>query len=687
MPTSRNRKRLYILGGTLYIFIAILAIAVALVPTLSRIAFKYWLEQQHLQGDIAHIGLALNTGTVTVIDAEIHDSSGALLKLGKLQVRIHLLDLFNHKLTLEQVELENIRLQIRQGKDTLAVAGIQLKQAETPPPAPTEEKVASGQPWTIQLNKLHIANLDTCLTTTKTRQPLSVCNHLEKLAWNGIISISTRDPLATIVKGGLSLSKLNLQDEKQNLSLLQFGSLSLENVSIHGFDRIQLGTLKLQHLKMLPNRDAKANKAPTIEINNLLLHSVSLHRLNDLDIATIRVDDIASYINLKADNSIASLRPVTEYRPVESIANQNHAAAKPASRPPVRIKIGKINITSTKSFVLEDAHTKPPSTQRLDHFSLALGSIDSSKPGQASPLSMQFKYGKYGKIKVKGKVEVFAARPTLDLKASIRGLNLNRVSPYVRDLLQHKVKSGQLNAQLVIKIKQGKLDSDAKLTLYEFYISKLSGKEADKYQESLGIPLSAALSLLRDKNDTIKLELPVTGDVDNPDFSLNDIITTVSAKAIKVAIVNYYATLGLVQLVTGAFDLVTALRFDPLKFPPGQTNLTTSSREALDKFATMLLNRPQVHLVVCGHATVADRLKLFPEKKPSTDTATTDSSSKAVALTGQQRQQLDKLALTRSGQVKQYLVEQKRVEADRLIECNPEYKPGDDRSPFVELHI
>ena len=689
MSKQQRKKILYALIGTLYALIALVAVIIALIPTVTQIAFRHWLEQQHLQGDIAHIGLGLNTGTLTILDAEIRDGQSPLLKLGKLQVRIKLGDLLDHKLTIERVELTDTRVQLQQLDNALVVAGINLKQTGTTPPASTTQNQVAQTPWMVQLQKLHIANLDTCLTSTKTRQPLAICNHLGELSWQGSISLNSDAPLKLKSTGTLVISHLDLRDEKQKLSLLRFDSLALTNININSLDQMKLGQLALQQLTMLPNPGASAKRAPTLSFGKLLIHSVSVNRMNDIDIAAIRIEDIATYIKLNPNNSIASLSEVSAYRPIESDGSKhrNKPAATPATQNPVKIKIGKIVVTTTKSLVLEDAHSKPAITQRIDHFSFSLGAIDNRKPSQASALAMQFNYGKYGKVKAKGTIQPFAVKPTVDLKASIVGLNLNRVSPYTRELLQHKIKSGQLNAQLTVKIDQGKLDSEAKLTLQKFYVTQLSGKEADKYQKDLGIPLSAALALLRDKNDAIKIDLPVTGDVENPDFSLNDIIATVSAKAIKVAIVNYYATLGLVKRVTGAFDLMTALRFDPLQFMPGQTGLSDASRTALDKFSTMLQDRPQVHLVVCGHATVADQLKLFPVKNNATDAATGTDAAKAAPLTEQQLQQLNKLAQARSDQVKQYLVEQKGVAADRLIECNPEYNASDTHSPYLELHI
>jgi len=689
MPKTLRQRILYVLVGTVYGLIVFVAVTIALIPTISQYAYRHWLEQQHLQGEIGHIGLALSSGTLTLLHARISDGEHTLLSLGKLQIRIRLRDLFDHKLTIEHVELANTRLQLRQNADSFVVAGIKTGQAEAAPPPPVTEPQAGGQPWTIDLHKLQISNLDTCLHTTKMSQPLGLCNHLGSFDWQGKVDLSTMDPLSLKATGGIAIGDLSLLKQGKEVPLAQLASLTLTGLQVDSLDRIKFDKLAMQQLKMLPASDAGTNNLLALGIDKLLVDSISLKKMTDLDIAAINIENLSTHILLNADNTVVPVNELTGLRPVEkkTPAVKNKAPTTPTKQNAFRFRLGKLTVNNTKSLVLEDAHTKPAVTHSIDNFSFSLENLDSSQPRQASALTTQFKYGEYGKIEVNGTVQAFAAKPSMNLKSTILGLNLNRVSPYLRKLLQHRVKSGQLNAKLTIKIDQGKLDSDAKLTLNKFYVVKLSGKQTDKYQKSLGLPLSSALSLLRDRSDAIKIDLPVSGDVEHPDFSLNDIISTVSVKAIKAAVINYYASLGLLSLIRGAYDLATALRFDPVGFAPGQSALNDTSLALLDKFATMLHDRPQVHLVVCGHAGIADQLKLFPTKQPSTGDTQPPPDKKAPPLSKPQLQQLNILAQARSDVIKQYLVQKKQVAADRLILCNPEYDAADTHSPYAELHI
>jgi len=173
------------------------------------------------------------------------------------------------------------------------------------------------------------------------------------------------------------------------------------------------------------------------------------------------------------------------------------------------------------------------------------------------------------------------------------------------------------------------------------------------------------------------------------------VVNTVSAKAIKVAVINYYSTLGLLSVVKKAVDLATALRFEPINFSPADTRLNDAAQAYLDKVSSMLHERPGLHIVICGHVTNADRDKILPQTEltGSADSAPLpDTASDAIEVTETVKlsdDQLDKLlqlARQRGEKTKEYLVTRKGIGADRLILCNPVYTAETDR-PFVQIKL
>ena len=145
---------------------------------------------------------------------------------------------------------------------------------------------------------------------------------------------------------------------------------------------------------------------------------------------------------------------------------------------------------------------------------------------------------------------------------------------------------------------------------------------------------------------------------------------------------QYYTPFGLLLAADTLFDLATALRFDPVVFEPGQQIITSSERGELDKLSTLLTERPGVHLTLCGISNRADAGELYPDVLKVAE----KSETRKMVLNDVQTKALLQLAERRGHAVKDYLVGQKKIDAGRLIVCEPEYQEDADRA-VVEISI
>jgi outer membrane protein OmpA-like peptidoglycan-associated protein len=275
--------------------------------------------------------------------------------------------------------------------------------------------------------------------------------------------------------------------------------------------------------------------------------------------------------------------------------------------------------------------------------------------------------------------------------------------------VQHHIKQGSLDAELNVKVEAGVMDTVVNLELHKLQLEPIpeSEKKAEAAEE-LGIPLNAALSLLRDDDDGIRLKLPIAGDVASPDVSLQSILGKVMGKAIKTAIVAYYSPFGLLKLAGAVLDLATGLSFEPVTFATGSAELASEQRGRLSEITKLLQERPQVRLALCGDMTEADFEALYPPPPPE-PTATTDKENDGEveettavetpdaaapaaeevkrAPTPEQMQGLVDLAVKRGEAVKDFLVDQGGIEAKRLILCNPTPQLKAEGAPLVTISI
>ena len=147
-------------------------------------------------------------------------------------------------------------------------------------------------------------------------------------------------------------------------------------------------------------------------------------------------------------------------------------------------------------------------------------------------------------------------------------------------------------------------------------------------------------------------------------------VSTVTVKAIKTAIIYQYSPFGLLTLADGLIDLATGLSFDPVEFDPGSYSLNDAQMKQLEDIAKLTKKKPQVSLVLCAQTSLQD----LPENLAVTEeleNANKVSDKKFKAELNQQQESfLLKLAEQRRKVVLSALKTTYSVNPDQLLTCN-----------------
>lgn len=502
-------------------------------------------------------------------------------------------------------------------------------------------------------------------------------------------SVALRD-LADIGVKQVAVAKLMVEDSQHKRLLARAELLTLDDITLKELAdlTVRQGTVtggsSLQRTADAP--DDFLLSWQKLGLSDMTMHGQSIHlalvSLEGLE-ASLRRDGKG---NLELQQYLAAYQP----KPTEKQVDKQDAKA-------VSLIIDKLVLSGDNKLHIVDEAVTPAVKQSIENIVLTLDKIDTDQPGQVSDITLAMQVGQFGQVEARGNVTLLAPRPTVNVTGKVLALNIADMSAYADEFLQHRINSGQLDADLVVKIEQGKLDSEAKLILHKFYLEPLKTGNKDPYKKELGMSLPSALSLLRSKDDSIAITLPVTGDIEKPDFALGDIINNVIVKAIRITVLTYYSPFGLISLAGKIIDLATVLRFEPVIFAPTSVQLDTKGVQQLQTMSKLLNVRPGVHLVVCGHASMADQQALFPSTivlKPQAEAASEQaaqgklaSASEKLALSTLQQDTLFSLAIRRGETVKRYFVNDLGIGADRLILCNPEYVENDEKPPRVEISI
>jgi len=569
--------------------------------------------------------------------------------------------------------------------------------AEKTQKQPATQTTASAFKFSIK--QIEIDDADLCFYNKATT--LYYCYTQETLSWSGPIiydeSKKAQPPIA--LNGDLKLFRSTIINHTLNRQLAGFEQLDIKKLAVNG-QKVIAADFAIKKLAAL-QRGKKASDN-TIAFDSLALKAID-YSPEALSIKSISINDLTQNVS-KNKNGLWEhdkwfIEPNKQNKAAKKKqgAEANTKSTNEKTEQPFNIAISKIIIDTKKPISYTDNSTSPSFTAGFTQLYFSLSGLDSKKPEQNSPLKLAAKTTRYATIDIEGTIQPLADKISFDAEGKIRGADLRALTPITRKEIGHIIKNGQLDADLTLLATKGILDSNIDLTLYKFEIKSIDKADAEELDAELGMPLNQTLSLLRDKKNNIHLNIPITGDLENPSFDPMNAIVTATSKAATQSLVTYFTPYGLIYAGGNlAFDLATALHFDPILFESGKSNIESNDEKQLDDLAVLLKEKPQVHLTLCGVTNRQDTFALFPDIKEQYNTEKTvkedtdeDESKKSleITLTKEQLVALNTLARKRQINSKQYLVEQRDIAHDRLILCVPKHQTDDDEISGVEVNI
>ena len=568
-----------------------------------------------------------------------------------------------------------------------------------------------GQQWTGALSLNTAAGgTDIKLQGTVTGDDLAVLVPAEELSvyqgkflWEGTVAVDNGEETAVTAEGYLRLGKLGADVADKKVNLASINDLTIEKLNLLDDGGVTLAGLAITDAVFAKDAEATTGKesrdGSVLSAGLITANTIQVTSGNQVAIGVLEWRDVISLVQRDQDGEWRPVRIIHTLPFSNEETEEKQPAAAPVTQPvvqpdtsPGRVTVDEIRVTGDSAIILDDRTVKPPFNMRLTVTEAELKNVDNGQPDLNSPISIKGRISKHSHISVAGTIQPFAERPTLDLKNHVDGISLPQLSPYTVAALGYALESGHLDADSTLKINKGQLDSQNNLVIRGLEMTGVENESREKLDSQLIVPLDTALSMLRDKNDTITLALPVSGDINSPDFGIGDIINIAVSKAVKQGSLTYlkfalqpYGALITVAQLAG--DAAMKVRLHPVGFEPGLVTSTGEAGSYLKKVAGIIKDRPEVNIKICGLAVAADRIAL------AGGTASKEADSKTAGSTkgGKQvtDQQLLDLAKQRAGFVKDELVTKYGVTASRLVACTPHIDDAedDDNMPRVDLLI
>ena len=319
-----------------------------------------------------------------------------------------------------------------------------------------------------------------------------------------------------------------------------------------------------------------------VAFKSLELEKISFAK-NDLTISGVSLNSPFIKAHLSKERKFNLSQIVKE--------NKNNAKteAKPESKKVASKKEDELKF-SVKNFSLKngevdfsDASLFMPFATTISKLNGKLTDIDKKRPSSGE---FQGVVGKNGFAQITAKLFPFELKQNTDIKLDFKDIDLTDITPYSGQFVGYKIKKGKLNLNLNYSVTDSKLNGSNFIN----FDSLTLGEKVDS-KDAVNLPLSLAISILSDQNNQINIDLPVEGNLDDPDFKYGGVIWAAVKKLFADITLAPFRFLGN-ALGLGSKDLSS------IDFLAGSSELISSEAPKIADFIKLTGSKPKMKLSI-----------------------------------------------------------------------------------------
>jgi hypothetical protein len=217
------------------------------------------------------------------------------------------------------------------------------------------------------------------------------------------------------------------------------------------------------------------------------------------------------------------------------------------------------------------------------------GRVGPLKPGKRGEVNIRGAVDKSAPLEIKGKVDPFGSEFFLNIKVKATGIDLPTFSPYSGKYVGYVIEKGKLSVDIHYHIEKGELKAENNIFLDQFTLG-----EKIESPDALDLPITLAIALLKNQRGEIDINLPISGSLNDPEFSMGGIIIKVIVNLLTKAVTAPFALLG--SLVGDGEEL------SEIDFLPGYGRVEPEAEKRLQALSKALTDRPALKLEITGYA-------------------------------------------------------------------------------------
>ncbi len=496
-----------------------------------------------------------------------------------------------------------------------------LRLLPEPSPASTEEDAqqvpaSPSSPWTISLSELALERWDIHLSDLQPAPPVRLNLAVNARATNlsnqpGVplnldtdIAFSTGGRLragaslevlpALQLDGEFTLDALALSFLQPYLAplanvRLESGQLSAQgDVVSGGGQNAFVGSVRVDSLGVtdtLQNESLAGLESLQIEALD-----VRMGEQIRIDIGEIALERPYARVEIEADGSTNISRLMIDTAPRSASPDAAEGAQANIDSSPGDLPELRLDRVRVRQGVADfsDSSLPLPFAVHMDNLTGEISSL-STTSAEPARVHLEGQVDAFGLASISGRVRPLAFAELTEMDLQFRNLDIPSLSPYVIKFAGRKIAAGNLDVDVSYRIRQSQLEGENAMVLRDLELG-----ERVPHPDALDLPLGLAIALLKDRNGVIDLDVPVTGDLENPQFSYGGVISRALSSIIRNIVASPFRFLS--SLVGGDEDT----DLSTIAFAPGRSDLLPPEREKLISLGSALVERPQLQLGVAG---------------------------------------------------------------------------------------
>lgn len=321
-----------------------------------------------------------------------------------------------------------------------------------------------------------------------------------------------------------------------------------------------------------------------------------------LSIREVGLQEPAVHLVVQSDGGL-NLAKLKSSAPSPAPTVQKPAPAEKSKRAPVLVTIGTVKLLNAAA-TFRDETVQPPVNTGISDFTGTIKGLSSKELARAD-VDLAGLVDRVAPLKIVGTINPLSEDAFTDLAITFKNLDLTAEGPYSRKYVGYELSKGKLSFDLKYKVSQKSLEAENKVL-----VDQLTFGEKTDSPDATSISVPFIVALLQDRQGRIEIDLPIRGDLNDPDFRYGRVLLSTLGNLLTKLAASPFALLG--KLVPGGGS-GEELQF--FEFEPGSTSLAATELKKAEPLITALQERPGLRLEITGTADPArDRLALRLQK-------------------------------------------------------------------------